>query len=233
MAIINSYPKDKDIQDKDAWIGTDSYNRQTRQYTAEAVAKYLNIKGRVSIAGQMNYQFVITPKIKVGTMAFAVGSGDGTLFSNITELVISASDLSGQNVVKFVDYLVDQEILISDQLNKDLFGHYKITSYIQDPVSPGFYNLAIEYIGGNGGIYADNFYNLVNFTFGGEPDKTFVFVQSAASAVWNIQHDLNKYPSATMVLSTGQVGMGDVTYIDENNLTITFAGAESGKAFIN
>ena len=41
MAIINSYPKDINIQDKDAWIGTDSYNRQTRQYTAEAVAKYL------------------------------------------------------------------------------------------------------------------------------------------------------------------------------------------------
>jgi hypothetical protein len=35
-----------------------------------------------------------------------------------------------------------------------------------------------------------------------------------------------------MVLSTGQQGFGDVTFIDENNLT-TFAGAESGKAYIN
>ena len=36
-----------------------------------------------------------------------------------------------------------------------------------------------------------------------------------------------------MVLSTGQKGYGDVIYIDENNLTITFASAESGKAYIN
>jgi len=36
-----------------------------------------------------------------------------------------------------------------------------------------------------------------------------------------------------MVLSTGQVGIADVAYIDENNLTITFSGDESGKAYLN
>ena len=36
-----------------------------------------------------------------------------------------------------------------------------------------------------------------------------------------------------MVLSTGQQGFGDVTFIDKNNLTIAFAGAISGKAYIN
>ena len=49
----------------------------------------------------------------------------------------------------------------------------------------------------------------------------------------SVQHNLDKFPSCTMVLSTGQQGYGDVTFIDENNLTITFAGAESGKAYIN
>ncbi len=75
MPIINSYPNDINIQDKDAWIGTDSYNRQTKQYTAEAVAKYLNVKGKVSIAGQINYKFVDTPFDGSGTMAFAAGNG--------------------------------------------------------------------------------------------------------------------------------------------------------------
>ena len=64
-------------------------------------------------------------------------------------------------------------------------------------------------------------------------DKTFVFNQAVAASTWNIQHNLNKFPSATMVLSTGQKGYGDITYIDENNLTITFASAESGKAYMN
>jgi folylpolyglutamate synthase/dihydropteroate synthase len=42
MAIIYTYPYDIVIQDKDAWIGTEASNRQTKQYTAEALANYLN-----------------------------------------------------------------------------------------------------------------------------------------------------------------------------------------------
>jgi hypothetical protein len=83
MAIINSYPNDINIQDKDAWIGTDSQNRQTKQYTAEAIAKYLNIKGKIAIAGQMNYQFITIPSNKAGTFAFASGSGGGTAWSSL------------------------------------------------------------------------------------------------------------------------------------------------------
>ena len=41
MARISSYPKDSTIQDKDAWIGTESTNRVTRNFTAEDVANYV------------------------------------------------------------------------------------------------------------------------------------------------------------------------------------------------
>jgi len=232
MAIINSYPNDKDIQDKDAWIGTDSYNRQTRQYTAEAVSNYLNRQGKISITGQISYQFVNTPDVKIGTIAFPNGGGDGTLFSNITDLTMSASDLSGQSVVGYVDYLVDEEIMIKDQAAVSDFGHYKVTSYIQDPINTGFYNLKVSYIGGNGGVYRDHYYDIVNFTFM-EGATTFTWPQDTAAPVWTVIHNLKKFPSVTMVLSTGQVGHGDITYINENKLTITFAGAESGKAYLN
>ena len=232
MAIINSYPNDKDIQDKDAWIGTDSYNRQTRQYTAEAVSNYLNRQGKISITGQISYQFVNTPDVKIGTIAFPNGGGDGTLFSNITDLTMSASDLSGQSVVGYVDYLVDEEIMIKDQAAVSDFGHYKVTSYIQDPINTGFYNLKVSYIGGNGGVYRDHYYDIVNFTFM-EGATTFTWPQGTAAPVWTVIHNLKKFPSVTMVLSTGQVGHGDITYINENKLTITFAGAESGKAYLN
>ena len=50
MAKISSYPQDINVQDTDAWIGTDSINRQTKQFSALAVAKYLNIKGKISIS---------------------------------------------------------------------------------------------------------------------------------------------------------------------------------------
>ena len=235
MAIINSYPNDKDIQDKDAWIGTDSYNRQTRQYTAEAVAKYLNIKGKISIGGQMNYQFVSSPKTASGTMAFVNGGGDGTLFSAIQELTISINDLEGQTVIAFMSYLVGEEILISDQADIQKFGHYRIGSYTVDPLNSNFYSLTIAFLGGNGAVSTEGYYDIVNFSLATSAagDKTFTFVQAVPAVTWNVVHTLDKFPSVTMVLSTGQVGFGDISYIDDNNLTITFAGAESGKAYLN
>ncbi len=39
MPRISSYQRDIDIQDNDAWIGTESSNRLTRNFTAESVAK--------------------------------------------------------------------------------------------------------------------------------------------------------------------------------------------------
>ena len=41
MARISSYPTDSTIQDKDSWIGTESTNRVTRNFTAEDVANYV------------------------------------------------------------------------------------------------------------------------------------------------------------------------------------------------
>jgi len=285
MAIIYSYPYDQIITDTDAWVGTDSVNRQTKQYTAKAVADYLNINGKVAIAGQMNYQFVQDPSYKAGTFAFAAGSGGGTPWSSITSIVISNMDLSGQIVSPFLEYLVDEQVMFQDVAGKGSFGHYIMRGYTQIGTT-NFYTLTLEYIGGNGSIDMDHYYTLVNFylelgatevnsvdtsdttfidmtpttpTSGnveitaslsatGTPDntkflrgdnvwaranETYTFTQASASVVWTVQHDLDKFPSVTMVLSTGQKGYGDIVYIDENNLTITFASAESGKAYMN
>jgi hypothetical protein len=285
MAIIYSYPYDQSITDTDAWVGTDSVNRQTKQYTAKAVADYLNINGKVAIAGQMNYQFVQDPSYKAGTFAFPAGQGDNTPWSSITSIVISNMDLSGQIVSPFLEYLIDEQVMFQDVAGKGSFGHYIMRGYTQIGTT-NFYTLTLEYIGGNGSIDMDHYYTLVNFylelgatevnsidtsdtafidmtpttpTTGnveitaslsatGTPDntkflrgdnvwaranETYTFAQASASVVWTVQHNLDKFPSVTMVLSTGQKGYGDIVYIDENNLTITFASAESGKAYMN
>ena len=162
MAIIYSYPYDQTITDTDAWVGTDSVNRQTKQYTAKAVADYLNIKGKIAIAGQMNYQFIDTPELKAGTFAFAAGSGGGTPWSSITSIVISNSDLSSQLVSPFLEYLVDEQVLFQDVAGKGSFGHYIIRGYKQIGTT-SFYTLTLEYLGGNGSITMDHYYTLVNF----------------------------------------------------------------------
>lgn len=67
----------------------------------------------------------------------------------------------------------------------------------------------------------------------GDGDKTFVFTQASAESVWEIQHNLGKYPSVTTVDSADTVVVGGVEYIDLNNLIITFSAAFSGKAYLN
>lgn len=63
--------------------------------------------------------------------------------------------------------------------------------------------------------------------------STFVYDQAVASNNWIIQHDLNKYPSVTVVDSANSVVVGDVNYLTSNTLEITFHGAFSGKAYLN
>lgn len=146
MARISSYPKDTTIQDNDAWVGTASPNRQTKNFLASDVAKYLNIKGKISVSAQMVYKFEADAS-EAGTGDF-YGVADGTAFSAITSLNVHSNDAGGQNVVDFVNYLVDSDILISEQNNIGEFGHYKITAYTDN--GDGFYTLALSYIGGDG-----------------------------------------------------------------------------------
>jgi len=228
MARISSYPRDLEVNDQDAWIGTESSNRLTRNFTAQAVADYLNIKGKISISGQMVFQFSDVPTLE----GEFTGPANGGALTAITTMQISGIDSSGQNTVAFMQYLVDNDILISEQNNIDEFGHFKITGYTA--LGNNLYTLNLTNIGGNGNLDLNKYYDFATFTISsGVGDKNFVFNQAVASATWTVQHNLDKFPSCTMVLSTGQQGYGDVTFIDENNLTITFAGAESGKAYIN
>lgn len=54
--------------------------------------------------------------------------------------------------------------------------------------------------------------------------------QSAASTTWTVNHGLGFYPSVFVQDSAGTVIYGDVTYLDSNNLTITFESATGGYA---
>ena len=47
MARINTYPQDIDVNDDDAWIGTNYLNGATKQFTAKSIAEYLNMSNYV------------------------------------------------------------------------------------------------------------------------------------------------------------------------------------------
>lgn len=64
-------------------------------------------------------------------------------------------------------------------------------------------------------------------------DKTFVFEQGVASDTWSITHNLNKYPSVTVVDSAGNEVIAEVVYTDTNNCVVTMTAAFKGKAYLN
>ncbi len=237
MPIINSYPQDIDIQDKDAWIGTDYATKVTKQYTADAVANYLNQKGKVSIAGQIAYKFVDTPFSGQGTMALS--PNNGTSFSAITGFKIAKANLTGKPVVAYLEFLTGQEILIVDQNNPESFGHYTINAYTVDSGNDQYYTLVVSFLGGNGSVVVDNFYDIINFTFGDNSgDKTFVYNQAVPATTWGdpitgVNHGLNKFPSITVVDTADSVVVGDYTYVDNNNVILNFSAAFAGKAYFN
>jgi len=68
---------------------------------------------------------------------------------------------------------------------------------------------------------------------GAGDDKNFVFTQGSPSAIWNITHNLGKYPAVDVVDTGGSAVIPTVMYIDVNNVQLTFGSATSGKAFMN
>lgn len=63
--------------------------------------------------------------------------------------------------------------------------------------------------------------------------NTYTFTQGVPSSKWEITHNLGKFPSISVIDSAGSVVMGEIDYINQNTITITFSGGFSGTAYLN
>ena len=228
MARISSYVFDANVTDNDAWIGTEASNRQTKQFTAAAVAKYLNIKGKISISAQMIFKLEATAAPAGGDF---VGPADGSAISSATTMDLSITDVSGANTVAFLTYLVGNNILISEQNDINNFGHFTIDSYTQK--TPSVYTLTLTSLKGNGNFDIDKFYDFAVFTLSSAGTPTFVFSQNTPATTWNIIHNLGKFPSITVIDTGNTVVNGEYNYTSNKAVTLTFSAAFAGKAYLN
>ena len=235
MARISSYKNATPVVGTDKWIGTDSQNQdQTKNFTADDVARYIRINGKVAVAGQLIYQYVTVPNITLGSFSLPGGGLDVEPFNTITQLNISEQDRTPQNVVPFLNYLIDSDILIGEQNDITNFGHYKVTAYTINPNNNSFYNISLTYLGGNGSIEKEKYYDIVNFTLAGsEGDKSYIFTQANPNTVWTVNHNLDKFPSVSVVDTSNTMVEGLTEYTDSNTLTITFTAGFAGKAYLN
>lgn len=61
----------------------------------------------------------------------------------------------------------------------------------------------------------------------------YVHDQAIAADVWTVVHNLNCYPSATVVDSANEVVLVEIEYLDLNTLEVKLGSAHGGKAYIN
>ena len=239
MARISTYGIDAKPELSDKVIGTDTAagaDLRTKNYSLREIIDLFNQSNSLSVADQslFLYQSDISQGRDAGTISFVAGGGVGTPFSAITQVLISKTAPGNKSVAQYLPLFIGKDIILAESGNINNFGTYKVASITTDIAEPNFFLVTLENYASNGVISLDGYYIFSEFVDANSAgDKNFVFNQAVASATWTVQHNLDKFPSCTMVLSTGQQGYGDVTFIDENNLTITFAGAESGKAYIN
>jgi len=222
MPISNSYPRGIPVEDQDLFVGTKAYNNRTVNYTAQGVADYLNINSKVAIGGQMSFQFVTVPNV-AKTIAFDGGGGNNTAFSAITKLIVSAVDASTANITIFLNYLNNSQVLLSEQNQPNFFGHYKITGYTQIGTS-AFYELDLEFIGGNGTIFDKQYYDLVSFVLSAETTTEWGSITGDIED----QTDLINYISSQVTTPTlQQVTTAGAITTD----AITVAGIYSGNLY--
>jgi hypothetical protein len=237
MARISTYAIDTNVTSQDKWIGTDSNGSVTKNFTPEGVADWINSANAVGIAGQINYKFQadLTGGRASGTVSFDGGGGDNTAFSAITTFKLSKYNSGEVLIINFLNVLEDEYVLFCQTDNINNFGVYKITDITRDIDEADFYDITLTLVASNGNLVDEQYYSLISWPYnaGETNDKHYTHNQNNASVTWNVTHNLGKRPSVSVVLSTGQQGVADVQYIDDNSLTITLIAAESGKAYLN
>lgn len=73
----------------------------------------------------------------------------------------------------------------------------------------------------------------ISLADGKTEDKHFTHIQNLASDYWKITHNMNKYPSVTVLDSAGSIIICEIEYIDTNNIALIMSAPFSGVAYLN
>ena len=230
MARISSYPVDQNIVGQDKLLGTDNAGLITKNYTLDGISGWMNANGSLQIVGQSNYSFNVAGE----TVGVISGPAANATFASITTMAFSKTSTSGNNVIDYLLTLVGRDVILARLDNLNNFGVYKLVSLVVDAGDANYYNATFTVITANGNIIANKYYGFAIYpevaTTG---DLNFTFTQGTPATTWTITHNLGKFPSVSVVDTADTQVYGDVEYIDDNSLRITFSAAFGGKAYLN
>lgn len=233
MARINTYNNDTSIQGADKLIGSDVDNG-TKNYRIKDVAKWMSDNGQIGVAGQSTFVFQAVEDTgrKQGSVSFDAFGGDGSDLGDIVELVFSERMSNGNNNTELIQGMINDQVMLSRMDDTANFGIFKLLAWELHPTEMGFYVGTFQLIQASGTLKDEEAIALKLYSVN-SGDKTFTHYQTTAATIWNVTHNLGKKPSVSVVTSADAEVVGQVDYVDDSSLTITFKNAFKGKAYLN
>lgn len=244
MARISTYVSDTTVESTDKFLGSNA-GGATKNFQVSDISKHLRATNSGGVGGQIVYiyhdnTFNVTGTRQPGTITFDSGGASTVAFSSITTIKISKfPNAADDSVINLINTFLNTNIIIADTEDQDQFGLYNVTAITQDSSETNFYDLSLTLVGSssNGNLNNLKSYSISVFTAG---DKNLLHTQSSSSATWTVNHNMGKYPSVSIVECNptanevdGDLVIGEVTYNSINQLTIKFASAIRGVAYIN
>ena len=240
MAKISTYALDTDIRGGDKLVGTDAgAANATKNFTLDKVADFLNTTKIQSASIRYSYQDVgAYDERQPGTISFASSLGANVPFESFNQMILSGQTQQGGQVSDYYTApLIGSIVLLSNALNPSNWAVYKWINSVENlEAGQDFYTITLDYVNSVGQLVKnkDYFITMLLYDYGEYGgDKTYAYPQDNASDVWVVTHNMNKYPSVSVVDSAGSTVVGDVLYDSLNQVTITFSAPFSGKAFFN
>jgi hypothetical protein len=239
MARISTYGVDAKPELGDKTIGTDvapGANLRTKNYSLLDMINMFSKTNSLGVADQVLYFFQtdISEGRDAGTISFEAGGGVGKPFSEVTSFIISKTLVGFKNVDKYIPLFEGKSIILAELNDINKFGTYVVEAIVEHPTETNFFVVTVTNIESSGVMAVDGTYIFSEFARPiGNDDKTFVFNQAVPSTTWAITHNLEKFPSITVIDSGNTVVIGQYTYINNNNVTLTFSAAFAGKAYLN
>lgn len=241
MARISKYPVQPNPDGSDILLGTDinggayaTKNFFVKDIGAASIADFLE---------NTNWKFekdILVAPFEKNTVYRPLGGGDEFSWNSVTALRFQTIMKNDTNSLKYLSYLlssdpvtglpsVNNKIKIYDRNSLDSFGIFTFTALTL--IEGSIYEATLSHVSSTGGTQQGKIYG-AEFAQE-EADKEFIFNQPTPQVTWTINHNLNKFPSVSVVNTNNILMYGDTTYVDKDNLIITFSAGFSGKAYLN
>jgi hypothetical protein len=226
MPRISKFTSDTTVEKTDKLLGSNA-NGSTKNFAVQDISTFFKNTNASGTAAQFGYQYKSS-----GSGTFTPTFSSGSTFANLNSVKVNKYTYgetdSSENILAI---LSGKDVIIVDIENQNNFGVYTAGTPTQDG-STDFYDIALSSVqSSNGSLTNEKFYSMI--AYGGGADKAYTHTQDSGLAIWPVTHNLGKRPSVTVVDVNNIQGYGIVTHTNANELTITFPGSTTGKAYCN